>query len=240
MKIKITIITLTIITIMLSSIPADAGDIKLTGYGVKGGLCIAKWRGSDASIVIDHATMKKTDPESLTKFTFGGFAELSLSPAFAIQPEVYYVTRGTKYSEQGLIFRFDVNYLEIPILFKYTIHKPENIKPFLYVGPDIAFRMSTSANETQGDASFDFEPKNIRAIDAGLVFGAGMGLTLKNRELIFEIRYTLGITKVQSDVDALVDFGDNLFGAENWGDIYINDAADIKNGTLMFLAGFEF
>ena len=143
-----------------------------------------------ASISVDP------EPEGLeidrtTFFMIGGFAEFRLGGGFALQPELWYLGKGAEGTSGGEASDVSLSYLEVPVLAKYTFESG-GFKPFLIAGPYIGLNMSAELNNEDID-------EFIEAMDFGLVLGAGGEFALQPKTaLFFTLRYSLGLTEIQS------------------------------------------
>src|ERR1700750_2119732 len=80
-------------------------------FGVKAGGNFATQTGSDAG-----------DSKTLFNFNAGAFVRLPIAPGFGIQPELVYSGQGAAYDVSNGTLREHANYLNIPILFKWSHH----------------------------------------------------------------------------------------------------------------------
>lgn len=146
-----------------------------TRFGVKGGLNIASITKSDGA-------------SSLIGFHVGFFAELKVSEKFTLQPEVLYSIQGAK--DSGITL--NLGYINLPIMAKYYVAKDFSLE----LGPQIGFLVAAKAKSGGESASVkDF----IKSTDFGLNIGAGYDV---GENLIFGLRYNLGLSQVQQDLDA--------------------------------------
>jgi hypothetical protein len=82
--------------------------------------------------------------KTLTKFTGGGFIRFDMG-RFGLQPELMYVTKGTKFSESELGMSVEaemkLDYVEIPVLLVLPFGTGAGIAPHVYAGPAFAFEV---------------------------------------------------------------------------------------------------
>jgi len=169
-------------------VPAIAGaEISLTGKGVKLGLNLANISGSDAS---DDAKMN-------LGVALGGYGTFTVNEAFAIQPEVLYSQKGSK---EGDVY-FNLSYLDIPVLAKWTPAVQGEVKPFLFAGPSIGLLLSAEA-EMDGD-TMDMKD-NTSGLDLGLVIGAGADMVINGHKINGDIRYDMGLSTLDDAGDAKI------------------------------------
>ncbi|NJN28625.1 MAG: PorT family protein [Cyclobacteriaceae bacterium] len=147
-------------------------------------------------------------------FHVGAFVDLSISDAFSLQPELLFSTQGAQYTfipqDDEVTAKFNLNYLNLPILAKVKIGEVFNI----HAGPQFGFLLS--AKEKRDDESYDFKDQ-LKTVDVGLAFGVGVDLPMG---LTFAGRYNLGLTDIadENDGDPIknsviqVSVGYKLFG----------------------------
>ena len=180
------------------------------GFGVKGGLNMAKLNVEDADTDFD------------TKFgpIFGGFVTYNLNDKLAIQSELLYTVKGGSHeiSESVVGGGYDVvwdgkddfkmNWLDIPIL---VVFNP-NDKIKIFAGPFLeVFLNGTNDYEVTLTGTFEGEPysesvsesvdiesDDITSPGFGLIFGCAYML---GNNLEVETRYSLGLNSVNKDED---------------------------------------
>lgn len=158
---------------------AVAANAEGTTFGIKAGVNFANIAGDDTG-----------DLNSLTGFVGGGFAAIPMSPTLSIQPEVFYSQKGAKYEELGTDVSLKLDYIDIPVLLKFTM-AGEGTKPFFLFGPSIGF--SVSSKVSAGDVSMDLD--GVASTDFGLVFGIGVNF----QKFLIEGRYGLGLSDINDD-----------------------------------------
>lgn len=154
---------------VLLAVTAVAGANAQVALGIKGGLNFANVDVSDAS------------PDSKTGYHFGAFAEIGMG-GIAVQPELLFSTKGAD--------KFDLSYLEIPILLKKNFAKVLNI----HLGPQ--FGILTKA-ESDGTDVKDF----LKSSDISGVIGAGVNLPMG---LVGGARYVLGLSDINDGLGSKI------------------------------------
>lgn len=156
-----------------------------TRFGLKGGANLA-------NLYVDDID----DKNQILGFNLGLFAKVPLTRHFAIQPELYFTTKGSEltYNNSFVVgnARFNLNYIEIPVLAVINITSNFNIHAGPYAGYLIHSKVS---NESSGTA-FDFENNinedDYNRVDAGLQVGAGIDIG----SIGIGARYSYGMTTV--------------------------------------------
>jgi hypothetical protein len=126
---------------------------------------------------------------------FSGGAFLTYRPheLFAIQPELNFTMKGADVSPgvlgENRPASYDLGYFEVPLLFKTFIPVAHAMEPNLYIGPAVGFKLFGEEDGTDlGD--------QVESVEASLVVGGGLEVPFGRRSLLFDLRYTLGMTDV--------------------------------------------
>jgi hypothetical protein len=144
-------------------------------FGVKAGANIASWSGSDASGL-----------SSQVGFNGGVMVNLPLADMLSLSPELVYSGQGAKGTSSGTDISGHVNYLNVPILLKYT----SSVGFYGETGPQIGFLMS--AKLKSGSTSTD-DKGDYKSTDFSWAFGIGY-LTTAN--IGIDARYNLGLSNI--------------------------------------------
>lgn len=148
----------------------------------------------------------------------GGFIQFNISKVLAIQPEFLYTMKGARMEEEVLgetvKVAFNLSYLEFPVLVKLMIPTPGGVKPSLFVGPAIAFKLSAKMKmEALGQTDEEDLSDDMENTEFGLIIGGGLDFG----KLTFDVRYNLGLTSLS-----------------------IYEDEEIKNGVISLKVGFSF
>lgn len=206
--------------VVLFSAISYAQDIK---YGAKAGLNISNFSGD------------VEDAKSLIGLQFGGFAEISISEKFAIQPELLFSMQGAKseYSESEPGYSYSeeytskLNYLNIPVLAKYYVAD----KFALLAGPQLGILMSAKekyeASETfMGETDSFSGTEDVKDFYKTIALSFNIGASYSVTDNIFiDARYNLGLSSIAKDF------------TDEFGDSY---SANIKNNVIQFSVGYRF
>jgi hypothetical protein len=183
-------------------------------FGIKGGV-------NFSNLYTDNVD----DNNVLTGFSVGLFAKLPITGSIAIQPEIYYTTKGAEVIYNNAFVdgtaRFKLNYIEVPVLLVANVTKNFNIQ----VGPYASYLVSGKTTNESNGGTFDFQnnldANDFNRLDAGIAGGIGIDL----ESVSFGARYNYGLTKVGKERDYS-------------GTTYT--FPDAKNSVLNFYAAFSF
>ncbi len=165
-------------------------------FGLKGGLTIAGLYGGSSG-----------DWDGRTGFGFGFLLRWWISDSFVIQPELLYNMKGAEYSEDylgsPLKITMEMDYLEVPILIKYYFPLDWALKPHIFAGPSLGFKINDDLKATyEGESiSIPDSESDLKSYEAGLVFGFGLDYPLGPGEINLDIRYSPSFTAVFNSGD---------------------------------------
>jgi opacity protein-like surface antigen len=205
--------------VLLSTI-SFAQDVK---FGAKVGLNISNLSGD------------VEDTKSLIGAHLGGFAEISISEKFAIQPELLFSIQGAKseYSESDIDYSYSeetktkLNYLNVPLLAKYYVAD----KFALLAGPQFGILMSAKEDYEFSETLSGTTDSGSESIDAkefykSLALSFNLGASYSITENFFvDARYNLGLSSIAKDYTD--EFGDST-------------SFKINNNVFQFSIGYRF
>lgn len=211
---------------LMAIAPVSAKKIE---NGAKIGLNFASLSGSD-----------DTGFEGRTGFLIGYYLAFEIAPNLAVQTELLYSQKGAKGDYyNNLDVKFTMNYLEIPILLRYTFSAPDGAGPFLVFGPSLALNNKGEVSYTNSlDETIWKDMSNQKTVDIGLVMGGGISVNSGSRKIFLDARYTYGLSNVFDDVPPFQ-------GVASWQMVEVpmaredGQAFDLKNGALAIMIGVQ-
>jgi hypothetical protein len=145
-------------------------------FGIKGGANISNVNGSDVS-----------GTSSIVGFNAGAYLKLPVTRHLSIQPEVDYSAQGFKASESGATVTFKNDYVNVPVLLKYT----HFTGVFIETGPQVGF-LTTAKASSQG-VTIDDKP-SYNSADFSWVLG--VGVKIPATPISLDARYNFGISNI--------------------------------------------
>lgn len=175
-------------------------------YGAKAGINLANIVGDDAG-----------DANMFVGFNAGMFVEIPIANKLTIQPELLYSAQGSKSSGnlEGYDYdaTFKLNYINIPVMFKYQVADKFSLEAGPYVG------FVTSAKMKVEVSGFGSDTVDMKDMVKSTDFGLGLGMNYEFSDVVFaNARYQAGLTQI---------------GDTGEGD-------DIKNSVFQIGLGFRF
>jgi hypothetical protein len=199
----------------------------LVDIGLKGGIGLSSFWGSNAA---DSAGMTTTMRSGVCA---GAMLAVNASEFVAGEAEFLYSMKGKSAIgdyptfSKGITIRTD--YFEIPLLFRFRYPMGEISRLVLFAGPTFSFLISSKEDSTVQsepqqvtltDVTIDLKPQT-NPYDVGITAGGGMAVRGGPGDVIFEVRYTLGLlNKVKAS-------GANA------------RQLDLKNSYIAFLVGYS-
>jgi hypothetical protein len=147
---------------------------------------------------------------------FGGFVTWRATSWIDLQPEMLYVMKGGTREEFGISSKLLLDYLEVPILARFSRGSRGTRSWYVVAGPSFGYALRARTRADFGNATEEIDIiDDVERFELALIGGGGLEF---NRFLI-DARYTLGL----SDIDKL--------GAEN---------TKMMNRAVSVTAGFKF
>jgi hypothetical protein len=132
----------------------------------------------------------------------GGFVAFPLNENVAIQPEVLFVQQGVNLSNTTDEYVAKLDYLQIPVLARFSSPSQSWGRGFFFAGPTFGMRLSAKVSSGALATAVEQDAKDLtRAGDVGLAFGGGVDV----RRFLAELRFTQGLTHVNSDAANLTE-----------------------------------
>jgi hypothetical protein len=175
-------------------------------------------------------SMMDSDPDgtldrtSLTSFTGGPFLRIAIAGA-ALQIEGLAVSKGAHFIDDEADGRttMKIDYIEVPV----TLMVGLTSGAYAFFGPTFSFERDCGVHADIAGAEFDTECEGLfgepgferKSLDIGAALGVGYQLPLGPGMLLFEGRYTYGLT--------------------NLNDSSTSDTNKLRNRTWVVLGGYS-
>src|SRR5690242_13429390 len=140
-------------------------------FGIKGGLNLTNMYVKDVS-----------DENMKVGWNAGVFAKLPVTRGFSIQPELLYTNKGAKETYNNFIegkgeYRFNLNYIELPLLAVFNVAKNFNI----HAGPYASYLVGANIKDLKDDGTInnitDLKADNFNRFDWGVAGGFGIDIS---------------------------------------------------------------
>lgn len=123
-------------------------------------------------------------------YNFGLLGHIHLNKSFALQPEIVYSAQGAKYTNDNGDFKYNLDYINVPVLVQYMFDNGLRLE----AGPQVGFLVSAKSknNSTTTD-----NRDNLNPIDFGVSFGASF--VVPSTGFGLDARYNLGLTNINKN-----------------------------------------
>lgn len=192
MKTNLKLFIGTLALVILSVCSAKAQEARM---GIKGGLNISNLHDNTV-----------TDENARLGFNAGFYGQILSNDVFALQPELLYSTKGSEYEFDGIAnetVKFNLNYLEVPVLAVFKLGKTAEIHAGGYGGYLLGANVSYEGD--LGDGGEDLDRDNFNSFDYGLVGGFGLNFG----DVQIGTRYNYGLAKLAKTDNAKNVLGDS-------------------------------
>lgn len=184
---------------------------------------IPSYKSIKGGIVFSSLKNTSFETHSNPGFAIGLSVDIRFHTSLSLQPEIFYIEKGSRVSTPSIDTDFDLtmDYIEIPVLAKYRLSLPGIAQPYFYSGPYVSFLIENNSSiEVMGDQEFtpDELVQEARNTDWGVILGVGTELNFTFNRVTTELRYGAGISSA------------------------FNDTIDrkIRNSFISLLVGFHF
>ncbi len=128
-------------------------------------------------------------------FGIGAVVDWPLTDQIDLHAEPMLLQKGGKIETSSGVAIYKVNYLEIPLMLRYTIQHSASLLPYAMAGPSIG--LLSSAKLDIKDGGEQDEKDNTKIFDFGLGIGGGVKIPRGNMTFFAETRYVLGLANIK-------------------------------------------
>ena len=184
------VIVFALVVLLVGAVSMSVAQVKIS-LGPKLGLNMA-------NVSFDPDPFAGVTKSSRTGFVGGAAFEMMFSGVpLGIEADLFYAMGGCELSGGGTTVTWQVDVIQIPVLFKGKFTTPGIISPYVYAGPALGF--VTTAKVKGPGAEIDVK-ENITSTDFELLFGAGAELKVESKiGVTFDIRYGLGLNDMDKE-----------------------------------------
>ena len=184
--------------------------------GIKGGVSISALQSSNEDYrpflgyEVDWVQHGASNP--VFGLQLGVFYTLQFSNEFNLQPELFYSQRGYQFDQTPLYstnYSLHIKYIELPVLFEYTLPFDWSIKPRIIAGPFAAIKISSDKKIKIGDEEISGSVSSVNNIDYGIVFGLGAEFSAWNGQIILDLRINWGFANVMTQPNDFISLSDD-------------------------------
>jgi len=135
-------------------------------------------------------------PHNNVHLPFGVAFNFKAGKVFSFQPELLYIQKGFDFKNYHVNEKYNLNYIEIPAILKFTFSVQKKINGSFEIGPYFAYLSSISYMYSDSLANkgktvyYPYEYINL--FDVGLGVGIGTAYKTDNGNIALNIRYECG------------------------------------------------
>ena len=197
----------------------------------------AQWR---AGLIggVNFADLKTdTEVKSRTLMGFGAVVEYSIIDQFSLVTTPMYIQNGgiKEKTEDQPELKIKGSYISVPIFLKYSFPFSKNIKPYLYAGPSVGYRLNFKMEGEFAGLNLTADLKNVtHDFDFGVGLGAGVEIPLDILSIIVEGKYYLGLIDQHKNGIFQADAGGLTIQGE------FDETSKFKTRGIQIFAGVTF
>ena len=222
----------------------DGLGLPRLSFGLKAGISLAQHTG-----VEERDSEYTVSSRWRTGFAVGAFIYLPVTPRFGLQQEVVYSQKGSRQDigveildiPTVLDVTYDMDYIEIPVLTRFTWAAWEGNSIYSLAGTVLAFKISdhyTLSGEIDDGEQVvpleaDSDMAEVEMFDYSFLFGFGAEHSLSQRIFLLEYRFSIGWNQLQMPTYCYVPFGDERL-------LIDNDPVPLKNQNHQIMIGVRF
>ena len=162
-------------------------EVTNSGIGIKAGINHTRLRGQDSDAM---GTLS-----GHTNFHAGAFAQFSITDFFSIMPEVLYMRRGYKVTNNNTDATYRFNSFDVPLLFVFN---PVNVLN-IHFGPQVGYIIAGKKDGTEVNID------NYNTFN----YGAAAGIEARVSRFRIGARYNMNFNDLRERNDQGVDINEN-------------------------------
>lgn len=162
-------------------------------FGLKGGTNLAEFSFKENGTNIDQ--------ESINGFTLGAVLEIGLGGNVFLQPEAVFIQKGSELQVLNDENKFNVNYLDIPVLLKIKLLNSNLLNINVLGGPSFGLALNGEQTTAVGqtvDINFGGDD-GLKRFDLGINAGGGVGINLGSIGVFGDVRYLFGVSNISEN-----------------------------------------
>lgn len=126
----------------------------------------------------------------------GLFVTFPLVSWLELQPEVLYAMKGARLDDSGITSQVWLDYVEVPVLVRYSRPGTGAFRYYLIGGPSFGVRVRARTRTDFGGATEEIDISDeVERTDLTVIAGGGVEF----RALVVDARYSLGLSDIDKD-----------------------------------------
>lgn len=224
------IIFLSLITIIILFHPTKS----MAQFGIKAGPSISDiaFRKDGQTPYLGYEINDLEHRKPLPTFQIGAFGIFEIWEKIHFQPELLFITQGldysTKYLYDDIGYKVKLNYLHVPLLFKYQF-SPEKKRHFgLLLGPYSSLKLkATRVTEFEGEKE-KLKMSKVKRLDFGVIAGLSLDFDVAGKPLIIDFRTSYSYLNMMERLDGFIPW------------YYGSSKEYVRNISISLTVGYQF
>ncbi len=169
--------------------------MRTVSFGIMAGANFAKLGGDDVE-----------DASNRTGLLAGIYVDMPIANGVSVRPELLYSMQGAKTDNidgKGTDAELKLDYVQLPVLVRFTVPTASQTRPFVAVGPSFGFKtkcdVEASSGSVSGSVACDDVDINEKSFDIGGKIEGGVDFGMNGRVLTIGGAYTHGFSDVVED-----------------------------------------
>ena len=222
----------------------DSGALPEISFGLKTAVAFSQHSGIE-----ERDSEYDVSSSWRTGFSASAFLYVPITPRFGIQQEISYVQKGSRQVigveilevPTVLNVTYDMDYLEIPVLLRFTWHESRRWTLYSLSGTALSVKLNDryvlegelDDGEQVVPLHADSDMSEVDLFDYSFVYGFGLETPAFGHSLVLEYRFTIGWNTLMMPTYAYVPFGDETL-------LIDNDPVPLKNQSHAIMMGIAF
>jgi len=150
----------------------------------------------------DEEILDGVELSSKLGISVGSYISFAIGADFAIQPELYFVQKGSKFDDSFDQASFIFNYTELRVIGKYEFGS-DDLSGFAFIGPSFGYFLNGKLKDEESGQTEDFDPDDtdFNRTELGLNLGFGINLPLGFADAVVDVGYLYGLSSLNEDPD---------------------------------------
>jgi hypothetical protein len=222
----------------------DRGALPGISFGLKGALALSQHSGIE-----ERDSEYDVSSSWRTGFAAAAFLYIPITSRFGMQQEISFVQKGSRQSigveildvPTVLSVTYDMDYIEIPVLLRFTWHESQRWTLYSLAGTALSFKVrdryvlegELDDGEQVVPLHADSDMSEVDLFDYSFVYGFGLETPAFGQSLVLEYRFSIGWNTLQMPTYAYVPFDDEEI-------LIDNEPVPLKNQSHAIMLGIAF
>jgi hypothetical protein len=144
----------------------------------------------------------------LLTFQIGTFGTIGLWKRIEFQPELILSMQGLNYSTKYLyndyIFKINISYLKMPLLFRYKISIRKKWSSALFIGPYASWKLNAVRITEADGRRKKTEMPNVKQVDFGAIAGYCADICLPAGQLTVDLQFSYSLINMMNRIPGYI------------------------------------